>query len=336
MQGMSQKLNHSKDYHNLLDTAVENELENTDKTTSASLWNKMGDQLEIEGVSKELTSAIIRKDIEDKLFEDCKDYILREDFKWHSGYYYRIMKKQGRINSAMSKTNQLTPLGELGNSSINTANPNMLLLCDFIIDVCRNIKEKSKECKPLEEIFGEKEMKEFYFQQGIMIDNIKNGIDNKTKIPENTETFLLECLATVMGNTNKCGEIFQQIIIMHMKEQGKFLTQKQATKFKIGGKQSQLYLLSPTNRDFSIYEGYTGSRCTNCQSFRVRPNGDHNNNWTCFDCDNIMPPQHIPKCSNCQIPLYKERLQHIVKTRKCANCQETVELPQVLIDQANS
>ena len=159
---MGQKLNHSKDYYNLLENAVENELKPVETSTNESLWNKMGDQLEIEGISKELTSPIIRKDIEDKLYEqEYKNYILREDYKWHSGYFYRVMKKQGRTNASITKSNETTPLGESDNSSINTPNNKMLLLCDSIIDICRTIKEKSKDCEELEIILGKKEMTEF-------------------------------------------------------------------------------------------------------------------------------------------------------------------------------
>ena len=120
-----------------------------------------------------------------------------------------------------------------------------------------------------------------------------------------------------------------------MEEQRKFLTQKQATKFQTGGKQSQLFLLKPTSRDFAIYEGYTGVQCT-CSSWRVRPKLDHTTDWECYDCDKIIPKQHIPKCSCCQIPLYTDRIQHIIKTGKCDNCNEDIELPQVLIDQVNN
>lgn len=332
---MSLKLNHSKDYHNLLDTAVENEL-STNISTNESLWNKMGDQLEIEGIAKDATSAIMRKDIEDKLYEEeYKEYIPREQYHWHSGYYYRVMKKQGRLNPALSKSNQSTPSGESDNSSINTKNSEMLLLCDSVIDICKTIKDKSKESKSLDVIFGNKVMTEFYRQQNTMINNCKNAIDNKTKIPQNTEMILLECLATVMGNANKCGQVFQKIIMQHMESQCKFLTQKQASKFQSGGKQSQLYLLKPTSRDFAVYEGYTGIQCT-CGSWRVRPKSDHTSNWECYDCEKIMPKQHVCKCTHCQIPLYQDRILHIIKTGKCENCNEAVDLPQILIDQANT
>lgn len=327
----SLKLN--SDYVHLLNQVIE--LENEKELSSKDLWLKMGVALEVEGFEKEKIWAKVANDIEENLWNRYNQDIVREDFNWtRSGHFYRTGRKAGYV---LDSINEEIALGQSDNSYIYTQNNSkMLLLCDNIINVCRSMKDKAKDCDELEIIFGKKETGEFYKQQNVMIDNIKNAIDNKTKIPKNTELFLLECLATVMGNTHKCGEIFQQVIVMHMKEQGKFLTQKQATKFQTGGKQSQLYLLKPTNRDFALYEGYTGTRCIECMSFRVRPKGDHTNDWECYDCGETFPPQHIAKCNNCQIPLYKERLQHVVKTGKCKNCTQKIDLPQVLIDQANS
>lgn len=334
---MSLKLHHSKDYHNYLNDVIENELLDSNNNTNESLWVNMGNQLEIEGIPKKEISLIIKKDIEDILYEkEFKDQMSREECRYTNSHYFRVMKSNGWTNPFMARNNKLDPLGDQPDSSINTQNSKMLLLCDSIIEICRTIKEKSKDCESLEDIFGEKQMNEFYKQRHTMINNCKNAIDNKTKIPQNTESFLLECLSTVLGNTNKCAEIFQQVILMHMKMQGKFLTQKQATKFQSGGKQSKLFLLSPTSRDFAIFEGYTGTRCSNCQSYRVRPKADHTTDWECYDCDNIMPKQHIPKCTHCHFPLYTERLTQIAKTGKCSNCHGTVDLPQELVNYTKS
>lgn len=324
--------------YRLADAAALEELQHESGNESLKKsWIKVADQLEMDGIPKHKISTVGKQIIIEKKKEQLKKLNVSQqklDDVSISGWWYDVMNEIDCIDPHYSH-NTATD-AERNNSSINTKNNEMLSLCDKIIDVVRTIKEKSQDCDELENIFGKKDTTEFYFQQNTMIDNIKNAIDNKTKIPENTELFLLECLATVMGNTNKCGEIFQQIIIMHMKEQGKFLTQKQATKFQSGGKQSKLVILRPTDRDFARYEKYTGIRCNKCQSFRIRAKEDHSTNWECFDCDNVMPRQHIAKCSSCQIPLYKERLQHIVKTGECANCHESVELPQTLIDQANS
>jgi len=139
-------------------------------------------------------------------------------------------------------------------------------------------------------------------------------------------------MATVLGNTNKCAEIFMEQNLIHLKEQGKFLTLKQATKFQKGNKQSQQLILQPISRDTALYEGYLGIQCT-CGSWRVYeiPQG-----LECYDCDKKLPKQYIPKCTFCQIPLYKERLLHIAKTKHCEDCNSEIDLPQELIEYANS
>ena len=324
---MSQSILHSKDYHNLLNNVIENELASTPPSNEV-LWVKMGSQLEIEGVPKTQISTIIRKDIEDKLYEkQFKEFMSREDYRYTSSHYFRVMKKNNWTNPYMAR-NKLDPLKGSNNSSINTKNKEMTLLCYDIINICRLMIEKSKECNSFYDMFDKKEMKEFYRQRHTIINNCKNAIDNKTKIPKNTESFLLESLATVLGNTNKCAQVFMEYNFKLLKEQNKFLTLKQATKFKKGGKQSQLLIFKPISRDTAIFLDYTGIQCS-CGSWLVR-------DFTCYTCDKKIITQHVSKCNHCQIPLYKERLLHIVKTNKCENCNEIVDLPEELIEYAKS
>jgi len=238
------------------------------------------------------------------------------------------MRKNGWTNPFMARNIKLDPELDQKKTSIYTKNPDMMLLCDDVINICRTIKEKAKECEPLEDIFGKKDMREFYRQRNTILENCKNAIDNKTKVPKNTELFLLECLATVLGNTKKCAQVLMEYNFKLLQKQNKFLTLKQATKFQKGGKQSQLLILKPISRDTAIYLDYTGIQCT-CGSWRV-------NDYTCYDCDKKITTQHISKCSYCQIPLYKERLLHIVKTTKCENCNEVIDLPEELVIYAKS
>ena len=332
---LSQSLKHSKDYHNLLDNVIENELSTNEKPNNELLWVQMGSQLEIEGVPNHQISTIIRKDIEDRLYEkEFKDYMPRQEYRWHSGYYWRVMKKHNWTNPEMARNVKDDPLGDQDNSSIYTQNKEMNLLCDDIISLCKTIKEKANESDELTETFGKKEMREFYRQRKGFIKNCMNAINSKTKIPENTELLLLECLATVLGNTHRCVEVFQEKILLLMKEEGKFLTIKQATKFQNGGKQSKLEILKPISRDTALFANYTGVQCT-CGSWRVRQKPD-SQKLECYDCEKEMPKQHISKCNVCQIPLYKERLQYIVKNKKCQNCESHVDLPKELISYAKS
>ena len=332
---MNLSVQHSRDYYNLLDNVIENELD-TKTPNNEVLWVAMGNELEIQGIEKTQISTIMRRDIEDMLWnKQFKEYMCREDYKWHNGTYWLVTKKNGWTNPEMARNVKPDPNEDQGNSSINTPNFKMIVLCDEVIDICRTIKGKSKEIDSFDGTFGKKEMREFYKQRMTIINNCKNAIDNKTKVPRNTELFLLECLATVLGNTNKCAEVFMNQNLIRLKEQRKFFTLKQANKFQKGTRQSQLNILKPTSRDTALYLDYSGVQCT-CGSWRVRDKME-SHNLECYDCDKVFPPGHISKCEHCQIPLYKERLAWMIKHRnKCPNCDIKNDLPQELILYAKS
>lgn len=334
----SQKLLHrSKDYSNLLKNVIDNEI-NPITSNNEKLWVAMGTELEIQGIEKILISTIMRKDIEDMLYEkQFKEFMSRDDYKWHNGKYWIVTKNNGWTNPDMARNVSSDPDKDQDNSSINTRNYDMIILCDDVIDICRTIKDKAKDNDtPLfEDVFSKKKMREFYRQRMSMIANCKDAIDNKTKVPVNTEIFLLECLATVLGNTNKCVEVFMEQNLIRLKEQGKFFTLKQATKFQKGSRQSQLIILKPNSRDSALYGRFSGVQCT-CGSWSVRQRQD-DNKLECYICDNVMPPGHISKCENCQIPLYKERLQYMTKHQnKCPECKVKNDIPQELIQYAKS
>jgi len=336
---MNLKSAHSKDYHSYLNNVIENELLNSPNI--AELWIKMGEELEIENIPKSQISSIIRKDIEDKLFEKQKlkqPDLPREECKYHSGYYYKIMSQQGWTSSAMA----ITPLKE--QEIVPYTNPEMKEVCYDIINLCRIMIDKSKDTISFEDVFGAKEMREFYKQRHTIINNCKIAIDNKTKIPKNTELFLLEYLATLIESVNKCAEIFMEQNLIRLKKQltisvrtGKpvpFLTTKQASKFQRDMNKKQLHILQPNSRDQALFLDYVGVQCQ-CGGWRVRQKND-SYKLECYDCNMTLPPAHISKCSSCKVPLYKERLLHIVKTGKCENCNDDIDLPQELIECARA
>lgn len=332
---MSQATTHSKDYQNLLDNIIENEI-SIQITNQKALWIAMGNELEIEGVDTSQISTIVRKDIEDKLWEtQFKDQIPREEYRYNSSHYFRVMKSAGWTNPYMARNTNDDNLDPLGDQKIVPHNNKPMRTISYdIINLCKIVIDKSKDCTPFDEIFGEKQMSEFYLQMHTMINNCKDAIDSKTKVPRDTEVFLLGYLSTVVGNVNKCAELFMKNNLTHLKEQGTHLTSKQATKFQKGMKQSQQFILKPIDRDTAIYEGYTGIQCT-CNSWRTRPT-ENRNGIECYDCDVITTGVYIAKCTSCYTPLYKKRLLHIVKTGKCKNCDEPVDLPPSLVEYAKS
>ena len=335
---MSQKTTHSKDYQNLLDNVIENELSTNVTPNSEILWVQMGNELEIEGVEKIQISTIVRKDIEDKLWRtEFKDQCSREDYRYCNSKYFVIMKNHGWTNPFMARNtsnnvdkDNLDP--QTDQNIVPHNNKEMIIVCYEVINLCRIMIDKSKNGESFEDIFGEKQMSEFYKQMHTAINNCKDAIDSKTKVPRDTEIFLLGYLSTVIGNVSKCAELFMNNNLKLLKEQGKFLTTKQASKFQKGDKQSQQYILKPISRDTAIYGGHTGIQCK-CGSFRVRHT---QNGLECYDCDYITTGVYIAKCTSCYTPLYKKRLLHIVRTGKCKNCHESVDLPPELIKYAKS
>jgi len=123
--------------------------------------------------------------------------------------------------------------------------------------------------------------------------------------------------------------------VIRLKEQGKFFTLKQATKFQKGGKQSQLKILKPKTRDTALYLNCSGVQCT-CGGWNVKDK-DNSNDLECYDCGKVLLQGHISKCRHCQVPLFKERLQYMIKHKnKCENCDTKNDLPQELIEFAKS
>lgn len=320
---------------NLATTAAKEELLNEKSNTLKKTYEDLMDQLEMDGYEKTQISTIGQKIIVEK-----KQNILKSQ-GWNNeelkqikigSWWFEVAKEKDCVNPDMARNTKVDPVAD--QEIVPYVNSQMKDVCYDIINLCRILIEKSKKGKPFEEVFGKKEMEEFYRQRHTMINNCKNSVDNKTKVPKNTEIFLLEFLATVMGNVHKCAEIFMEQNLIRLKEQGKIFTLKQATKFQKSGKQSQLLILKPIDRDTAIYLDCSGIQC-DCGSWHVK-NKQDSRKLECYDCGEILPPGHISKCEYCHIPLYKERLIHIVKTGKCENCNEDVNLPQTLIDYAQS
>lgn len=320
---------------NLAIDAANEELLNDKSTTLKKIYANLMDQLEIDGYVKNQISIIGQRIIIEKKQNILKSKGLNTDELKKVGigsWWFEVAHDKQCIDSFYSRNTKVDPQPDQKIVPLN--NHNMKILCYDIIHVCKILIDKSKYCKSFEDTFGEKQMREFYKQTYAMINNCKDAIDKKTKVPRNTEIFLLEYLSTVLGNVNKCAELFMKNNLLRLKEQGVFLTTKQASKFLNGGKQSKQFILKPIDRDTAIYERYTGIQCT-CGGWRVRPT-QNLNGLECFDCNKITTGVYIAKCTNCSTLLYKKRLLHIVKTGKCKNCSEPVDLPPILIEYAKS
>lgn len=294
-------------------------------------WINLGNQLEIDGVPKVNIPSVASELIRSQISEKTK--IPKEEIKL-SGYFYRVYKQAGW--SSISTTEEIdNALGRNDNSSINTKNAEAREILVLTKSICDLAIKKLQESPEMDTIWDKKETREFYRQWRTIINNCKYAFDEKTKVPENTEQILLECLATSSGSMSEGAYLFMDTKIKFLKNQGKsMLTSKQGRKFQLGDRASQLPLLKPLTRDEAVFLDYFGVQCK-CNSWRVRLKLG-SKNVECYDCNLIFAAKTVSKCRYCQIPLYKENLLHIVKTDKCENCNTEIILPQELTDYANS
>lgn len=327
---MRSLLRHSKDYYNLLVNIIENEV-NSPKSNNEVLWVAMGNELEIEGVDKSTISAIMRKDIEEQLYnKQFKDFLPRKDYHWHSGYFWRVTKRNGWTRSY--NTDDSPPR----DSSLNTNNQEIIDIFSYIKEVCNVGIEKAKEITPFEEIFGVKETREYYKQLRTIIKNCKYAFDGKTKVPTNTEQVLHQCIAVSFGDLVDGGVMYMKARTKLLENQrNAILTTKQLSRFQNGDKISHLELFKPTSRDTAIFLDYLGIQCV-CGSWRVRHKltGE---DVECYDCGLSFHKKTVGKCKHCQTPLYKEQLLHMVNNDgKCKVCNVANDLPEELIVFAKS
>lgn len=312
------------------DTATEQENE-----VKKDYWTKMKTELEVSGYPLSLIGRTIHDSIEEELWKKkFKDLgIPREEFKWHSGYFYRWCKTEG-ISQIYGKLNENIPLGD---SSINTDNAKekVIQLLEKTKELSNELIKKFKDTPQILQTFTQEQFNDFYSQWETILKIDEDAIDEKTKIPDNTVHMLLQCLAVESSLTHGA-EIFMRTRIKMMEDVKKFLTPKQATKFQRGEIKDQPPILNPKNRELAIFLRYYGQQCSKCNSFCMKEIIEGmKTKVKCITCNNIEDPTTIAKCRYCQIPLYKENLQHIVKTGKCENCNEETTLPEELVLYAN-
>jgi len=330
----------SNDAYRLAQAAALAEINSEESNTSLKkIWIDLGNQLQIEGIPSENICVIASDLILTKKSE--KTGIPKKELR-QSGYFYRVYNEEGWTNQFFAR-NTTVPLGEQENSSINTTDKNttnqeMIDIFLHIKEICTLGIQKVKELPEFETIFGQKETREFYRQTRSYITNCRYILDNKTKIPENTELLFLECVSTSKESLHVAVKIFHDSRMKLLEQQGKkLITAKQTSKYLHGEKESKLPLLKPNTRDSAVFADYFGVQCENseCKSWRVRQQAD-TQKIQCFDCGLLFNAKTISKCRYCQMPLFKENLQHIIKTNKCENCNTDVILPEELVQYANS
>ena len=138
--------------------------------------------------------------------------------------------------------------------------------------------------------------------------------------------------AATASSITKAGETFQTLKLQEYHKLGKHLTSKQIGKFQEGIIPECASIFKPDSRETALFGKFSGFQCSKCKSWRVT---GHPSSLCCIDCNHIFKEKSINKCWHCQIPLYKERLVHIVKTGRCEECNNENILPEELLNYAD-
>lgn len=338
--GMSQELlvKPSREAYRLAEVAAIEEMQSEKENDSLKdCWLELASQLETESIPKHKISTIAKKIIIEKKKEQLKKLNTSQqelDEVTISGWWRTVMSDNGYTDQKFNSSEATEPSPE--NSSLNTNNQGMIDIFSYIKQICDIGIIKAKEMKPFEDIHGKKITREFYKQSMSIINNCKYAFDGKTKIPTNTEQVILECIAVASGDLTDGGVMYMKTRTKLLEEQKKdILTTKQLSRYQNGDKISTLDLFKPHSRDYAIFLDYLGIQCVACDGWRIRKKQD-SSDVECYDCGKQFSAKTVTKCRYCQTPLYKEQLQHIVKTGKCENCNTENHLPEEIIAYAES
>lgn len=312
------------------DFVIEDSQTEKESEIKKEYWAKMKTELELAGYEQNMIGRIIKNSIEEEEYNQrFKDLgIPREEYVWHSGYFYRWCKAEGISHVFQKSPQRDSSIYTQEKEKIITLLEKTKLLCDELL---KKIKTPTLMLE-----FSDEKYNDFYSQWGIILGIDEDAIDEKQKIPSNTVHVLLQCLA-IESSLHFGAETFLRSRVKMMEETGKFLTPKQATKFQRGEIGEQSAILDPKSRDIAIFCRYYGQQCSNCNSYCMKEFLDGmKTKIRCVKCGKVEDPATVAKCRFCQNPLYKEDLLHIVKTGRCENCNEENHLPQELIKYATS
>jgi len=284
-------------------------------------------QLEIEGFPKQQISTIGKQIVVEKKSEKLKN-IPKEEITIGS-WWYDIAREQGCIDIHYSHPKDI----ESKHEKKIKQNPNQKYVYNLkrTKEICDIAIKKFEKSADIEKSLTPKQIKILNHEWDAVLDIAENAFNEKTKVPLNMQYILLLEAATASSIT-KAGETFQTLKLKEYHNLGKHLTPKQIGKFQDGIIPECMSIFKPDSRETALFGKFSGFSCPNCESWRVT---GHPSSLSCIDCNHHFKEKSINKYWHCQIPLYKERLIHIIKTGRCEECNNENILPEELVEYAD-
>ena len=326
---MNLKTLHSKDYHNLLDNIVKNNLLSK-STNLEKVLIKMGEALEMErGIIKTQISTIMRKDIENKLFENQKD-IPREECKYRSGYFFEVMKNHGWTNPDMARNTNLDTLKEQEivppQTEYELENYEYINLIRDTIKFLKDNALQKLKTNHFMSLVEPKDVKLTLHDWRAQLSIAESFFDHKEKVPVNTQHILLHCIATMASNNDAAHEYFK------LRDNTHTLTGKQLSKYRKGIVKNRLAIFNPRDRITAIMWDYLGVKCKSCNSWRVieLPGTGITFRAGCLDCQCTSVVVQPIKCNTCAVLFFEDHIIQLEDKTKCPYCEE--KFSSIVID----
>ena len=345
---MSQKsIKLSSEFSKIVRETVQEEINLAPSETLKEYYLKCFNQAEIDGVPKTEISMVVRQ----KLNEEKTKQVLKknpdaskEECLINPSWYTDCAREAGVTNPDMGRPTDDITDALCQNSSYIGQNArfingvrSMKVLCGVLEVSFKTMKDSDGNLVNFEKMFSKKEVDNFLHEVDTVVEIAKNCANGKPKIPQNTH-HLFKLFARVESGLLNTAKAFLQARLKLVTEHHDFITKKQASKFQNGTEPNALYIFIPKDRDTAIFMRWVGIQCAVCQSWRVKQATDasSNTNCVCVDCDTKVKAVTVSQCKTCDMLFYKDELMHIVKTKKCSNCNVDVTLPSELVAYANS
>lgn len=326
-------------FSDLITKAVQEEYDTEPTVSLKEKYLQCCEQAEIEGMVKERISAFVLNQLEDKLYNitvKTNPKIEKIDCIINRRWYYQVVSRAGYVNPGRQKHTIHEHTHDENVLTLDCANKDVIERLRLCRELCIVAEHRFRACDDIAPAFKKSDLKEFYKQWDKIMDIGFNSFDMKTKIPTNTELFLMVALITE-SSTNLAGKKFLETRLKKMEELGNFLTTKQVAKFRHGDKETKLAILQPHEREMAIFLDYLGVECKTCRSYKVRIHPTASHMSICLDCDEVAEIDTIGKCPSCFKPLFKEVLCKMIENKnRCVNenCNKIIDLPDKLVQYA--
>ena len=253
----------SIEFYRLIDQSVSLllKLEDQSDDESQDLWVQMGTQLEIEGFDIENISTTIHNTIEQTIWNKKHKAlgIPRTEYKWTSGYFYKIMRQHNWVNPHYSHPDdpKIIPpptKWEIENDESITV---VKAMEAYLKSEKQFLKHNAHDSK-----IDAKVLHESNFLMHNAITHANERFNNKLKIAPSHYSILFRQFMESMSAH------LSVPYYLHVRKKETF-TAKQAGKIIKANVKDLPYKYEPQNEEESEACGFSGEQCPNCKLFRT-------------------------------------------------------------------